>query len=289
MIARLVLVFLLLGITGGRAAAQDTPGNLVARLRVEAQGVEVRRVNTAAWLPVKIESIIGAGDHIRTNEKGKATLNFFDGVMTATLQPSSEISLKTFSGSLDAFTLEVEAIKGFHDFQTRRALNEKTIFQVILPTFRVVINGGGLLTRVETDNRATALNTSKGQITALWSDDTKDDLPLSSGVRVAIGKKKSEVVPATSFPTLDSALDGCPSLTSIAGDVDLNVRSGASLDAERIGGIPGKSTIQAMGVTNDGWTRILFKDGYGWINVSKPPLDKSCAGLRRFADGYKEP
>jgi hypothetical protein len=262
---------------------------LVARLRVEAQGVEVRRVNTAAWLPVKVESIIGAGDHIRTGEKGKATLSFFDGVILAALQPNSEVQLKTFSGALDAFTLEIEALHGFTDFSTQRTLNEKTSFQVILPTFRATVLTGALQTRVEADDRAAALNTSKGQTFALWNDKSQAELTPNSGVRVATTEKQGEVVPAISFPTLDSALDGCPSATNVAGDVDINVRAGASLDAARIGGIPGKGEVRAMGVTNSGWTRIKFGERFGWINLSKLPLDKSCAGLRRFADGYTEP
>lgn len=289
MIARLVLIVLLLGMSGGRVVAQESPANVVARLSVEAQGVEVRRVNTAAWLPVKVESIIGAGDHIRTGDKGKATLNFFDGIMIATIQPSSEVQLKTFTGAPDGFTLEVDALRGFNDFRTQRALTEKMIFQVNLPTFHATILSGELLTRVEADNRSAALNISKGQMFAGWDDKTQGEITGTSGVRVATDQKKGEIVPAVSFPTLDSALDGCSSATNVAGDVDINVRTGASLDADRIGGIPGKSEVRAMGTTLSGWTRIQFKDGFGWINVSKLPLDKSCAGLRRFADGYKEP
>jgi hypothetical protein len=289
MIARLVLIVLLTGIMGKSAAAQETPVNLVGRLRVEVAGVEVRRVNTAAWLPVRVESIIGAGDSIRTGENGIAALNFFDGVLITSIQPASEIRLKTFTGALDAFALEVEAVRGFSDYSTRRTLNEKTRFQVTLPTFRALILTGELKTRVEADNRSAALNISRGQSFALWADNTQVELTPNTGVRLATGQARSEIVPATSFATLDSAFDGCATTTNIAGDVDINVRKSPSLEAERIGGIPGLSTVQAVGATGDGWTRIVFKDGYGWINLSRLPLDKSCAGLRRFPDGYSEP
>lgn len=290
MAIRLLLIIVLGVLNAGMAHAQDKP-NLVARLRVETPGVELRRVNTIAWLPIKVESLVGVGDSFRTTETGRATLSHFDGLVVATVLPRSELTLNTFNGDSKAFELELAATRSFQDFQTLRTLDDKSAFGVVLPTFGFKILSGTIRTRVEDNQRSAALNNApNSQAVITWKDGTSLTLDPNTGVRVGEGEAKGELVPARSFAELDSALDGCSSQTSVGGDVQINVRAGASLDAPRIGGIDGKSAVQAMGATlKGGWYRIRFKDGFGWIAVDKLPVDKNCARLRPYADGYAEP
>jgi hypothetical protein len=291
MVARVVLVLMILTLPFSvlpKAIAQDAP-NLVGLMRVDAPGVEVRRVNTQQWVAVKTETLIAAGDSIRTTDKGRAIVTFFDGILSTSVQNSSEIRLNIFNGQADAFTAEVQVVRGFVDFSSQRTLTESAVFRVVMPTFQVIIASGGLRTRVEESNRSAALNISNGQATAQWKDAPVVSLTQNTGVRLATEESAADVVPAVSFPTLDSAIDGCETQTTVEGDVLINVRDGAGLSYKAIGGIDGKSKVQAMGITGAGdWYRIRYGGAFGWINVSRLVLSNACAGLRRYNDGAGE-
>ncbi len=262
--------------------------NLPARVRVDAASVEVQRTGTAAWVPIKAESIIAAGDHVRTGEKGQATLVFFEGALTAVVLGNSEVEVRAFNGAPDAFTLDIAPVRGFTDYSAARALKEAEVYTVSGTAFTVALTRGRINMRVEATSRTAALNISNATTIILWPNGERVALPQNSGVRLSPGESAGEVVTATSFATLDSALDGCSTNIAVEGDVTLNVRLGADFSFPRVGGIEAKSNLQALGMTSVGaWYRIAFGGGFGWINLAKPlQLDKSCAGLRRYPQKY---
>jgi len=262
--------------------------NLAARVRVDAAGVEVQRTGTAAWIPIKAESIIAAGDHVRTGEKGQATLIFFEGALTALLLSNSEVELRAFNGALDAFTLDIAPLRGFTDYSAGRALKEAERYTISSPVFTVALTRGLINMRIEATSRTAALNITNATANVLWPNGERVALPQNSGVRLSSGESAGEVVTVTSFATLDSALDGCPVSIAVEGDVTLNVRLGADFSFPRVGGIEAKSSLQALGITTVGaWYRIAFGGGFGWINLAKPlQLDRTCAGLRRYPQKY---
>lgn len=263
----------------GRAQAADQ----VLRLRVTAPGVEVRRGNTIGWIPVKIESLVGVGDSIRTTEKGQAALTSGDGVVTIKLSPASEIAVISYAGTSDQFDLRIEIHAGLTNYAAAHPLSDKIHFTFATAAFEERLISGETMVRLEPDGRTAALVTATGQTTIAGST----QLTLHTGIRAAPGMPLSDVVPAINFATLDSALDGCPSVLTLDGDVQINVRAGAALTFARIGGLGTATPVQALGITKTGdWYRVRYQNGYGWIAVKKLPLTAQCAGLRIFPDKY---
>ncbi|MCC7446565.1 MAG: SH3 domain-containing protein [Anaerolineae bacterium] len=282
-----VLVVALFGVWSMSAAsAQDT--NLVGRLRANAPGVELRRVNTEVWVPINIESLIGVGDSVRTDAKGQATLSFMDGTLTLQALPNTELSLEAFSGKPDDYTLVIRGTAGFTRQRTSKPLDDKTRFRFVTPGFEATIISGESETRIEPSGRATVLAaTTGGQVSVRGKDEQTATVTRGTGLRAAAGAALSEVVAAVSFPTLDIALDGCPSTISLPGDMRQNVRLGASRDFPRVGSLDDNTAIQVLGVaTSGGWYRIQFFGGFGWVNAARLPLPANCIGLRVFPDKH---
>ncbi len=267
--------------------APTRAANQVARLHVVAPGVEVQRLDTATWVPIRVESLVGVGDNIRTTDKGRATLDGFDGVLEVTIAPNSAMVLRVFSGDTQAFMFTVKLLSGFANYRTRRILDGAAQFIFETPTFSGSLANGAVDLRVEADGRSAALLTAPGTVTLIGHDQNSVTLVPASGVRAQMGAPLSEDVHATSFVTLDSALDGCPSTLTLNGDVTLNVRLGPAASFDRVGGLDSNTPLRAMGVTNGGgWYRIRFLGGFGWIKVDRLPLNRSCAGLRHFPDKF---
>ncbi|GAB4547296.1 MAG: hypothetical protein OHK0023_08400 [Anaerolineae bacterium] len=267
--------------------AQDD-GNLVARLNVISAGVEVKRVRTSQWVAVRRESLIGIGDQIRIVEEGRATLNFLDGVVVATLSSNAWVELRALSGTVSALQLELIVLSGFVDVTSVRRFEPDKRPLLILPAFEARVNIGETKLRVEPNGRSSLL--TLGQSAAeLTNEQGQAVVGNGSGVRAAKDQPFSDVIPARDFPSLDTGLDGCPSTVRFAGDYTLNVRSGAAFTAPIIGGFLSNSSVQIMGVTaSGGWYRVRYGEGYGWISINRPPLPQSCVALRVFPNQFSE-
>jgi hypothetical protein len=261
--------------------------NLVGHLTVTKPGVAVQRANTSTFIAVATESLIGAGDSIRTDKDGTATLSFDQDVIVLKMSPSSETAIAKFEQTSDGFDLQIRVKNGLTEQTSLRSLDTKSSSLLLLPAFSVQMLEGTSQARVEASGRSALLIAATGHVTVDSGDHKAVDIPAKSGVRQAVGEAISDVVPATTFPILDAAIDGCPSHVVLEGDVRLNVRLGASLNFPKIGELDSNSDIQAMGIAaTGGWYRIRYSGGYGWITLPTLPLDKSCAGLRPFAAKY---
>ncbi|MEM6283180.1 MAG: hypothetical protein AAF787_13375, partial [Chloroflexota bacterium] len=76
-------------------AAQDDVQEVAALLTVTHPGVEVRRVNTEAWIALSqgAVTIFGTGDSVRTDETGRALISTDEN--TLLILPTSEFALTT--------------------------------------------------------------------------------------------------------------------------------------------------------------------------------------------------
>jgi hypothetical protein len=253
---------------------------------VNSAGVEIQRVGTSAWAPIKVESLIGVGDSIRTTDKGRATVSFIDDVLLIDLSEQSELTIDSYTGAADAFTVQATVRSGFVSVRSLRTLGETEQFLIVMPGFTAAVLQGTSSIRVESSGRSAVLTTAGSQL-SVNDNATSVTIAENNGVRADAGGKLSDIVPADTFPLLDSSLDGCPSNIQLADDVRLNVRLGASRSFPLIGGLSSPSSVQAMGVTaSGGWYRIRFKEGFGWIQIRTLPLERTCAGLREFADNF---
>lgn len=259
--------------------------DLAATLEVFSGGVEVQRVNTEQWISVEVEAIVGVGDTIRTDGSGRANIVYFaDGTETEIL-PNTEYEINTFEGTEEAFTLSVSVLSGQTIQRLNRLVDANSSYDVNTPGMELVARGTEFRVRVEANGRGSML-VSEGDVDAT-AEDTTANVPPSFGIRSAEGETLSDVVRASSFETLDSALDGCTIEARTEDDVRLNVRIGPNVEFSRVGTIPADEVMLVFGTVESGdWYRIDFRGGFGWILSSTASVEESCSGLRTFAANH---
>ncbi|MBC8098851.1 MAG: FecR domain-containing protein, partial [Armatimonadetes bacterium] len=160
-----ILGVALLLLSGVLVAVHAQSGTLAATLEVLSEGVEVKRVDTANWLPVKVEAIVGVGDVIRTTATGRARITFFvDGTDTELL-PDTEYSIIEFSGDDDTFTLSVEVLVGETTQRLGRILDATSRYDIKTPYMTLTARGTVFAVRVVEDEYAQML-VSEGMVQA---------------------------------------------------------------------------------------------------------------------------
>ncbi|MEO1440629.1 MAG: FecR domain-containing protein, partial [Chloroflexota bacterium] len=277
----ILMIFVMLAFTATALAQTD----IAAVLTVESAPVEVQRVNTAQWLPVNVEAIVGVGDQIRTLESGEATITFFaDGVQT-TLEPETTYRIDVFNGDSDTFNLSVSVLAGQTRQRIDRALDAGSNYDVNTPGANLVARGTAFQVRVEPDGRS-AMLVSEGAVEAGADTETATVQP-TFGIRSEASGTLSDVVSATTFEQLDAAIDGCAATVTTPDDVSLNVRLGPNTDFDRVGTIAAEDITVIKGVAgNQDWYRIDFDGGFGWILSSTATIDSACPGLREFDPSF---
>ncbi|MDZ4770216.1 MAG: SH3 domain-containing protein [Chloroflexota bacterium] len=259
--------------------------DLAALLEVLDGTVEVRRVNTEQWIAVKIEAIVGVGDHIRTDATGRARITFFaDGIETELLA-DTETRIDSFNGSEQTFNLNLAVVVGQTVQRIGRALDASSSYNVTTPGMSLAARGTLFEVRVEDDGRS-AMLVRESTVEASKDGENAAVTP-GFGIRSEAETALSAVVAATTFEELYAALDGCPATLTTPDDVSLNVRLAPRLDAPRIGTIAAADVTELFGVTEAGeWYRLEFRGGFGWVLSSTSTIGTPCAGLRVFADNY---
>ncbi len=261
--------------------------DLAATLEVLSAGVSIRRVNTATFIPVTQEAIVGVGDVIRTDGTGRARITFFaDGVDTELL-PNTEYTIDRFSGTEVTFQLSVTVVIGQTIQRLARLIDTESIYDVRTPGMTLVARGTEFAVRVESTGRS-AMLVSEGQVES--TQQTESALvPAGFGIRAAVNEGLSDVVRASTFAELDAAIDGCAVSISMPDDVSLNVRQAPAVTAALVGVIAPSEVTLAYGVLEGGrWYRIAYRGGFGWVLSSTATVATGCAGLRAFSSDWSE-
>jgi hypothetical protein len=255
--------------------------DFAATLEVLSAGVEVQRVNTANYIPVEVEAIVGVGDYIRTDATGEARITFFDDGTDVTLEPNTEYHIVEFQGDDEDFQISVEVLAGQTLHRLNRVLGANSRYDVETPTMTLAAQGTVFAIRVEESGRAGML-VFDGTVDA-DSEAGTADVPPEFGIRAEAGSTLSDVVRASTFAQLDAALDGCSAAVTTLDDVSINVRLGPSLEQNQVGVLSAEMIDSFIGVSADGsWYRIRFAGGFGWLLSSTATIDSACAGLRVF-------
>lgn len=262
----------------------NAQGEFAASLEVLSAGVQVQRVNTVDFMTVEVEAIVGVGDIIRTDESGQARITFFADGTDVTLEPNTEYNIVQFNGDDDTFQLTVSVLAGQTTHRLNRVLSPNSSYNVETPGMTLAAKGTIFAIRVEEDGRSGMLvyeglvDSSSGQNAV--------DVPEQFGVRAEVEGDLSDVVRASTFAELDSALDGCEVLVTTPDDVSINVRSGPSVDHDLVGVISAMEITKFIGMNagDSAWYRIPYEDGFGWILSSTAVVNSPCAGLRVFED-----
>lgn len=280
----LVLVMCLSIVCHGAVSHAQDVTELAATLEVLEGTVEVLRVNTANWLPVRLEAIVGVGDMIRTNETGRARITFFDNGTDAELLPNTTYKINRFEAVANSFTLEAEVIIGQTLQRLGRLLDANSNYTIRTPGMTLVARGTVFRIRVEQTQRS-AMLVDEGVVDAN-NPVQSADVAAGFGIRADVDSPLSDVVRATTFEQLDAALDGCPATLTTPDDVTINVRVAPTRQSQIIGGVFAETITTLYGRTETTkWYRIKFNDGFGWILSSTAQIG-ACAGLRVFPDNF---
>lgn len=268
-------------------AGVSAQGDFAASLEVLNPGVEVQRVNTTNPISVSVEAIVGVGDVIRTDDTGQARITFFADGTDVTLEPETEYIIVEFGGDDDDFRLLVEVIAGQTTHRLNRILGANSSYDVRTPGMTLAARGTEFAIRVEADGRSAML--VRGGDVNTETPESSADVPAEFGVRSEVDAPLSDVVRASTFAELDSALDGCAASVTTPDDVSINVRLGPSTDLPRIGIIDAETVNNFGGTSATGdWYRITFAGGFGWILSTTAQIQGECAGLRVFEDTHIE-
>ncbi|MAU08593.1 MAG: hypothetical protein CL607_02135 [Anaerolineaceae bacterium] len=280
----LLATVLVLGMALGIVQSQS---DRAAILEVLSPGVEILRTGTDNWLPISVESVVGVGDIVRTDDTGTARVTFFaDGVDTEVL-PNSEYRIDAFQGDDTSFTLRVSVLFGQTRQRLQRVLDAASSYSIDTPGMTLAARGTQFAVRVEDTGRS-AMLVSEGVVAADGASD-ETEVPAEFGIRAPEDGPLSDVVRASTFDELDSALDGCTVTVTTPDDVSINVRNAPNVDAELIGYANAADIGLFYGrTTSTGWYRIVFEDQYGWILSSSAQITDSCSMLREFDDDYVE-
>ncbi len=286
MVLRLTLGMLILFMTlPGQLTAQT---DLAASLEVLSAGVEIKRVNTETWVRINSESLVGVGDSIRTDATGEARITFFEDGTSTELTPNTEMRIVEFNGDGQKSTISLEVLAGITKQQVTELIDSGSSYDILTPTMSMTVRGTDFSVRVEDSGRS-ALLTAEGLVATSAAEETSD-VPPGFGIR-SEPNGLSDVVEATSFEELDSALDGCPASVETSADVRLNVRLGPGSDFARVGSIDPQNIAQILGVTaNEQWYRIPFFGGFGWISAvaMNITISDACPGIRIYQDSPTE-
>lgn len=278
-----VCMFLLLAVSSIGSAQSD----FAATLEVLNPGVEVLRVNTRNPIRVSVEAIVGVGDLIQTDSTGRVRITFFADGTDVILEPNTQYRIVEFRGDDTDFRLLVEVVIGQTLHRLSRSLGSNSSYDVRTPGMTLAARGTTFTVRVRDDGRS-AMLVNEGVMTAS-ADESSAQVPAEFGVRADQESGLSDVVRATTFEALDSALDGCAASVTTPDDVRLNVRLGPSRDLPRVGSLAAEEIDRFFGVSETGgWYRVAYRGNFGWVLSSNAKIEDTCAGLRVFANEHRE-
>lgn len=289
---RAVRLVLIMAVVLGMAApivhmalAQE---ELAASLEVLNAGVEVKLANTDVWVPIRVETLIGQGDAVRTDDTGRARITFFVNGSETELDPNTEYVIQEMQQTSSGVRFTIEVLAGITHQQIAQLLEGDSYYRVITPGMDITVRGTKFATRVEDSGRS-ALLTFGGLVEAT-NDQAAAEIPPGYGVRAPVDAPLSDVVPATTFEELDAALDGCTASFSTDADVRLAVRVAPSRDAEYLGSLPPEDIVAVLGVNEKGdWYRIRYHEGYAWVSAVglDVSVDDACP-IARYPNDYTE-
>ena len=276
-----------LGIPSRPAYSQTQ--QLAAQLLVDDATVEVKRANTGSWVVVRAETIISAGDQIRTDEMGQATIDFLFVDLTLDILPETTLRIIRFSEINGRTEIVLQVDEGYTNQVYKENSETSDMYEMRLPGMTLTILNSTSHIRVETDKRSAVL-VQDGTVRVL---ERGEELTIGKGfgVRSPVGERLSEVVEAFNFDELDARLDGCAGLATPDGDFSFNVRMGPSVNAPRIGTISAANINRFFGQTDDAdWYRVPFGGYYGWFSaeLAEIEIDPECGDMRHFTEDYIE-
>lgn len=251
---------------------------LAAYLQVQRDGVQMQRVNTARWLPIAQESIIGEGDSIRTGESGQAQIRLGDSVLM--LMPQSELRVLQLAMTERSQLADWELLRG----EVRISDNDNTRHTITTANGHAQGRNGEFWVSYRTNQTRILAQTTN---VTLLHDDEQTPLVVLRGARIEADHTLNDIVLADTFAELDSSLDGCFAEIASTDNRQLPVYIAPMNHSDGLGAIPPQNIDRVFGRAG-AWYRIAYGNGFGWVQPSNVAIG-NCARLRQFSITHQEP
>jgi hypothetical protein len=252
-----ILYLLLISISIGQAQE-----NLAASVEITYRGISIRQQGTEEWLALPDGAItpLGIGDQIRSDELGRAIINFSD-YGTILLLPNSDLTLTRFEIEQEQVYLEARMLGiflvEFRDIQNLR---------FNMPDMQIVeINGNAGLWA--SDSQADVILVNEG-FAAIEFNERRATFGAGEGLRYHPDKfDLAQVTAPYNRARLIGALDGCIGLVRTIEDTrGVIVRTGPGQGFQARGLIQDDEITALLAETEStGWTRIQHANAFGWI------------------------
>jgi hypothetical protein len=261
-------------------AHSQAPQELAGILNVRYDGVQIRRANTEAWLPLGSGAVMpfGSGDSVRTDTTGRVSIRFAGGEVL--VLPETEFTLTRYAPQETLGQVEWQA--SLIGVMVQRWNTHP------LP-YSLQMTDGTLI--------------QAGEVSAVWSlPEQSDTIALHIGEGTAVIGQENLRIPAASTAWLDPAaprivaldyplnaarleaeLLGCEAVIDTVGEIGVLVRRGIGRFNERLGLIPHGAIVNAMAINASGyWVRIQYRAGFSWI--VEDAVTMNCPDLPRVSD-----
>ncbi len=265
----LALILLLSLPSAASALAQD---HYAAKLTIAFAGVEIQRTDTTEWLPLPLgaETPFNVGDTLRTDDHGRAYLEFQEDGQILVL-PRSTYQLVEFAYMPDLhlsarmtgqFVQKLAGEVGAYHLETPRLVITKT---------------SALLAVWDRDGSPAAVTSADGTARTKIAG---AEFTVSSGQGLLLKQADTPIVndlalPLTA-PHLEGELFGCPGTIHTINNFNINIRNG--IGSGVIGNVPNDSVVRVMGTNrNRSWYRIQIFSGFGWIQADL--VQSACSEL----------
>ncbi|MEO1444318.1 MAG: FecR domain-containing protein, partial [Chloroflexota bacterium] len=189
-------------------AVSGQPDEIAATLMVLAPNVQYQRSNTDEPLFISQETIIGAGDTIRTAHSGRARIVLFGDGSRIDLESDSTLTIDRLEADEDTFDVALTLVNGETRHRVLREAGDGSVYEV--ETINGVITAQqGEFVVVQRDDEVAFLSVT-GALTITTGEDEMTPVASGQGGRIAPDGTVSDIVPAGSLEVLVPLLDGCP-------------------------------------------------------------------------------
>ena len=258
---------------------------LQASVRVETQGVLIKRVDTDAFISLPFRAVTpwAAGDQLMTNETGRAWMNLGD--TTAVVVPFTDMSLREFAMD-ETPRIDLELTQGVILMQTVRAGR----YVIETPTWVVEADSAAHFAVWQRLNQAPAVSVAVGHVEVTRVGDA-ESVTVRAGGGVFLEDDTMKTVrypePWNDFRMIAASRD-CEGVVRVFEPYEaLRIRSGAGFEHFQTGLILNTKPIFVVGRTfTGGWLRVVQQNNYGWMKTEY--LLTECTNIPTLDDNIRE-
>jgi hypothetical protein len=255
--------------------AQDA---YAAVITIHEPGIEILRVDTEAWiaLPQGAIAVIGTGDHVRADARGRALIRFLDR-FEVLLMPTSTLTIDQFRRT-DQTDVEVELTLDGHLIQRTHDADHMA-YRLHFGTAEAIHPSDHFA--VWSDFEGTPVLTSAIGMATLTYDDQRWEVEAERAFFTLPEARVVTLAAPYHAATLIGDLLSCPGTINAIGENSLNVRSGTGTGFTIIGYYGNGEQVKIVGINETGsWYRIQRFTGFGWVQVLG--VETTCTDLPAF-------